>query len=251
MKWDIYVQCHRHICSWVYVSNVKYMSRCFCSHCRLHWVHMRHKYWHSCIICAHEPIGTCDLYVVFEGHISFWHMHGNSMYSVIWYWWCISDSIAFHLLRWLFRGITWLLCQCWHQWHVPITEVLVACHVDVSHMIWPTRNIEPHFSHLDLRINGAIDDTVSTTWCQCYANGIPWPKGPDALQFKHIDPRNIEVLLMMYWHNVALTVAPIISHDHKSHFIIYFDWLDIRNVLVLLTMLLALCDANAGINNWK
>ena len=84
VTWNVYIYLHSWSCCW------------------LHWVHAGHIYWHSCPICAHELIGTCGLYVAFEGHISFWYMQGNNVSHDADV--GISNTIGFLLLRWLFRG---------------------------------------------------------------------------------------------------------------------------------------------------
>ena len=40
---------------------------------------MRYIYGHSFVICAHGVIGTCGIYVAFEGHTCSWYIFGNSI----------------------------------------------------------------------------------------------------------------------------------------------------------------------------
>ena len=57
-----------------------YVYKCFWLYYWLHWVHhMGYIYWHSCLICAYEVIGICDIYVAFEGYICYCHIYGYSM----------------------------------------------------------------------------------------------------------------------------------------------------------------------------
>ena len=125
MQWDICVWCGRHICSEAYVNNVKYMYTNVPGHVAdiSDGVHIRYMYRH----------------VAFEGHISSWHVvacflsHDADG--------AINDTIAFVMLRWLFRGIIWLMAPvlvpvlasvlgaicitwCWCQWY-HITKVML------------------------------------------------------------------------------------------------------------------------------
>ena len=43
-----------------------------------------------------------------------------------------------------------------------------------------------------------------------------------------------------------MTLVPLTSHDQRSHIASHFDCIDLRNAMVLLMMLLALCDAGAS-----
>ena len=53
---------------------------------------------------------------------------------------------------------------------------------------------------------------------------------------------------MMPLASVTLTLAPMSLHDPKSQFVPHFDHLDIRNVMVLVTMSSASCNADTGTN---
>ena len=71
-----YVQFGRNICSVTYTKNLKYL---FTS--TFHIINCSESYGvytGSCLL-----IGMCSLYVAFEGHISFWHVHWDNMYPVI------------------------------------------------------------------------------------------------------------------------------------------------------------------------
>ena len=49
-------------------------------------------------------------------------------------------------------------------------------------------------------------------------------------------------------HNVMLTPVPMASHEQKSYVMPHFNHLDLRNAMVPLTIISALCDASASSN---
>ena len=51
---------------------------------------------------------------------------------------------------------------------------------------------------------------------------------------------------MIHQHHVMLTLAHMASHDQESHVSPHFNLLDLRNAMMPLMMLLALCDAGAN-----
>ena len=104
--------CDTYNCSEAYASNVKCMYTNTSGRiidC-IEFIWDIYIYWYSCLIWAHELIATCGLYVAFEGHINFWHIHGSNTFLVTWSWWCHQWPIAFIMLRWLLRGIHITFC---------------------------------------------------------------------------------------------------------------------------------------------
>ena len=105
VQWVIYIQCHRHICSGAYASNLKHVYLCSWSHCWLCWVHRRDIYWHRCLMSTWSNWHIPGMWHM-RGHISFWHVNvtflSHNADSAI------NVRIAFLLLRWLFRGSIWL-----------------------------------------------------------------------------------------------------------------------------------------------
>ena len=57
----IYVKCDRHICSATYASHMENMYTVLLVTLALQWVHMKHIFWHSCLISAYEAIGICGI----------------------------------------------------------------------------------------------------------------------------------------------------------------------------------------------
>ena len=93
-----------------------HVCQCFWWHCWLHLVHMRYICWHSCVISAHELIA----YVTFEGHLSFWHIHGNDMCSVY------CNMLCFGIFMQTVGSI-FLFCVM-ALWHI--------CYVSAIHVQW-------------------------------------------------------------------------------------------------------------------
>ena len=89
------------------------------------------------------------------------------------------------------------------------------------------------------------------------ASGIIWPRKSccNSLQSswaKKFNGAIYNAVCMMWhwqwcqWHHVMPMAA--VSHDQKSHVAPHFDYLDARNIVVLLTMLMALYDASISGN---
>ena len=80
---EIYVQYGRHICSWEYANNVKcvflFLVTLFIA------LGSYEAYVLTYLSCAHEHIGMHGLYMAFEGHINFWHMHSNNVFCHMMY----------------------------------------------------------------------------------------------------------------------------------------------------------------------
>ena len=47
-------------------------------------------YGHSHLICAHEIIGTCGMYMAFQGHICCWYIYGYSIVNKSFSWLFLS-----------------------------------------------------------------------------------------------------------------------------------------------------------------
>ena len=77
------------------------------------------------------------------------------------------------------------------------------------------------------------------------ANAMAWQEMSCCISFLSSWPKawNDAIELKWHWHWHQWTL-----HDHKGHLVCHFDHLDIRNVMVLLTMPSASCDADAGAN---
>ena len=58
------------------------------------------------------------------------------------------------------------------------------------------------------------------------------------------------VMQWWHWHQVTLTLASMALHGQKCHVSLHFDHLDIRNVMVPLTISSASCDASAKVNGF-
>ena len=149
-----------------------YAYLCSWSHLWWHWVLIRSMYRNSCLICAHELIGTCGIYVTFEWHISFWQVLANDMFPVTWCWECHNHTIAFLLwdgcLEVLYNfyasavtGAGFSVTCHWqyHWYHVMVMPM--SSHDQRSH-------VGLHFNHLNLGIQS----------CNCWHNQyhlIPMP----------------------------------------------------------------------------
>ena len=87
-SWDIYLWCGRHICLGAYTNAVNYMYisvPCMITDCSgFIWG----IYTGIVVSYLHMTLLAQVAYVVFEGHISFWEMHGNNVFPVTWFWWC-------------------------------------------------------------------------------------------------------------------------------------------------------------------
>ena len=99
------------------------------------------------------------------------------------------------------------------------------------------------------------------------SNGMIWPKKSCSTLFHCLDQKNAMVSLMVLlascdtsvsasgvtwyqpqckWHSMILTLVPVVSHDEKGHFAIHFNYLELRNAVMPLTMLFVLYDADAS-----
>ena len=71
MHWDMYMQCGRHICSGIYVNNVKSRYANGPGHIIDYIEFIWDILTDSCVISAHEIICICGIHVTFERNISF------------------------------------------------------------------------------------------------------------------------------------------------------------------------------------
>ena len=124
----------------------------------IQWVHARYLYWNSCLICEHELICICGLYVTFERHICCWSIHGKkcevhiAVGCVLAY---VCKNIGFicpcsiMAVKPIF--VLWPLFVQWHQiyvqWHG--SRDLVYMHVYV-------------YSHMHRYINSCIAGYIHT-----------------------------------------------------------------------------------------
>ena len=78
-KWQAY------LLRGIYQSFERYVYQCSWSHHWLYWVHMRHIYWYSCLICAHEVICICSIWGPFllSAHIWLWHNKQKLLHTVV------------------------------------------------------------------------------------------------------------------------------------------------------------------------
>ena len=132
---------------------------------------------------------TCGFYVAFEGIISFSHVHGSSSFLSHDADGAINYTIAFVMLRWLFRGIILLLVPVL----VPVLasvscaiyDALMSCDADGNDITQSKSHIVPYFDHLDLR-NAVLPLIRSSSLHDANAssNGIAWPRRSCYISFQ-------------------------------------------------------------------
>ena len=146
---------------------------------------------------------------------------------------------------------------------MPLTIPFGIRDTGANGITWPKSQITPHSDVFTKEINGAIEDAVGIMWCLS--------------QWCHMTKRHmldiiLSVLFMMMltscgtdtdangimwhhsqWHHMLPMPVANVSHDHKSHITSNFDYLDLRNVIVTLRILTALCDGNTSANgmSWQ
>ena len=96
------------------------------------------------------------------------------------------------------------------------------------------------------------------------ANDVTWPKSHTALHLDHLDLRNEIVPLTLssachdadsngitrhQWHHVML--IPMASRDQKCYVVPHFSFVNQRNTVMPLMVLLALCNSDASVNGIK
>ena len=169
------------------------------SHCLFQWVDLRHIYWQSCLILAHELIGVCSLYVAFEGHISFWHIHTNNMFPVTCCWWChqwhhcichVKVSIYGYYMPFCVSASTnpdiIVMFYWWCNWcHVIL--LLIGSQYQSSHVAF-------HFDNPNLR-NSMIPFMMPLASCDTNANGIIWPKMSCSTSFHSSSSKNFNCVI--------------------------------------------------------
>ena len=178
--WGLYVEhiisTWEHMCTVWHVCLVNgicqqckmYVCQSLCSHCWLHWVDMRHIYWHSCALCGHELIGMYGLYVSFEGHIKFCHVYGSNRMPMV------PSVRLLHLLWWddclevLYDLYFWCYYQYLCKYHVPLTMPLMSCDANVNGVTSPQKSCcICMWLFWPKKYKDVINDTLDIMWCQC------------------------------------------------------------------------------------
>ena len=118
-----------------------YVYQWFWSCCWLQCIHMKHMYWHICLISAHEVIWLCDIYVAFEGYICCWHIYGNCMVGKS----CSLILTYICAVMWIiyvdYRIYVWSVADIFDQVHMPAMwnmciPVLLGNTVDCIEVMW-------------------------------------------------------------------------------------------------------------------
>ena len=145
----------------------------------------------------------------------------------------INDTIAFIMLRWLFRGFLLLFVSVLVPVLVPMSLVCLWFHV----MLMPKTSHDKKMlgctfiDHLDLR--NAIK-LVLTSSASCdisgSVNGIIWPKHFVTPHFDHLILRNS----MCHWWQLHHDMMPMLmaAHDQKWHAVSHFNKPYLKNATI-------------------
>ena len=119
----------------------------------------------------------------------------------------------------------------------------------------PKIHVALHFNHLDLR-SAIVPLTMlfASLDADASAIGFIWPRRSCCTSLLSSWPKNYSgaiydaVSIMWYWHwcqwyhEMSMSMA-VVSPDQTSHVVPHFDYLDVRNAVVPLTVPVASCDA--------
>ena len=144
--------------------------------------------------------------------------------SIVWCqhwdkWHHMTKKVMLHLISVV---LTWekQWCHCWCCWHYVMLEPMEAHD--------QKRYVAPQFNCLYLR--KSLMPFMMLTSCDTHTS-------PNSIiQYQH------------QWHHMMAMSVAIVSRDQKRHVASNFDHLDLRNVMVTLRMLIAICDANTSAN---
>ena len=139
---------------------------------------------------------------------------------------------------------------------------------DVSGITWPKSHVPSQFVHLDLR-NVMMPWTTLLTWYQSLCKWCHMTKKTCYILFwsslckecSAVIDDIVHITWFWYqcsgttwhqhqclWHHVTPVMMPMASHNQNSHVAPHFNYLNLRNAVGPLMMLLASCNIDASAN---